>query len=75
MKELGKFHQLIIPFFGHNITINLEVVVMTWIVFGVIFAIGFAATRKRNILPWPYLARVVAERRKGNSAPPLPAAS
>lgn len=31
--------------------------------------------RKRNILPWPYLARVVAERRKGNSAPPLPAAS
>ncbi|MGC1953324.1 MAG: IS66 family transposase [Gammaproteobacteria bacterium] len=31
--------------------------------------------RKRNILPWPYLAQVVAERRKGNSAPPLPAAS
>ena len=30
--------------------------------------------RKRNVLPWPYLARVVAERRKGNSAPPLPAA-
>ena len=29
--------------------------------------------RKRNILPWPYLAQVVAERRKGNSAPPLPA--
>ena len=31
--------------------------------------------RKRNILPWPYLAQVVAERRKGNPAPPLPAAS
>ena len=31
--------------------------------------------RKRNIPPWPYLARVVAEWRKGNSAPPLPAAS
>jgi len=31
--------------------------------------------RKRNILPWPYLAQVVAERRKGHSAPPLPAAS
>jgi hypothetical protein len=30
--------------------------------------------RKRDVLPWPYLARVVAERRKGNSAPPLPAA-
>jgi hypothetical protein len=31
--------------------------------------------RKRDILPWPYLAQVVAERRKGHSAPPLPAAS
>jgi transposase len=29
--------------------------------------------RRRNILPWPYLAKVVAERRKGNPAPPLPA--
>ena len=29
--------------------------------------------RKRDVLPWPYLARVVAERRKGHSAPPLPA--
>ncbi len=31
--------------------------------------------RKRKILPWPYLAQVIAERRKGNLAPPLPAAS
>ncbi len=31
--------------------------------------------RKRKILPWPYLAQVIAERRKGNPAPPLPAAS
>jgi len=31
--------------------------------------------RKRQILPWPYLAQVIAERRKGNPAPPLPAAS
>ncbi|MFZ0257377.1 MAG: IS66 family transposase [Gammaproteobacteria bacterium] len=31
--------------------------------------------RKRNILPWPYLAQVVAERRKGNTVPPLPVAS
>ena len=30
--------------------------------------------RTRNVLPWPYLARVIAERRKGNPAPPLPAA-
>jgi hypothetical protein len=31
--------------------------------------------RKRKILPWPYLAQVIAERRKGNPAPPLPATS
>ncbi|MBF0625261.1 MAG: transposase, partial [Magnetococcales bacterium] len=29
--------------------------------------------RKRNSSPWDYLARVIAERRKGNPAPPLPA--
>ena len=31
--------------------------------------------RRRNILPWPYLAKVIAARRKGNAAPPLPAAA
>ena len=31
--------------------------------------------RKRNQLPWPYLAQVIAERRKGNPAPPILAAT
>jgi len=31
--------------------------------------------RRRHLLPWPYLAQVIAERRKGNPAPPLPAAA
>jgi transposase len=31
--------------------------------------------RKRNISPWHYLARVISERRKGNDAPLIPAAS
>jgi hypothetical protein len=31
--------------------------------------------RRRNLLPWLYLAQVIAERRKGNPAPPLPAAA
>jgi transposase len=31
--------------------------------------------RKRKISPWPYLTSVIAERRKGNDAPPLPAAA
>jgi len=29
--------------------------------------------RQRQTSPWPYLAEVIAERRKGNPAPPLPA--
>lgn len=56
MKELGKIHQLIVPFFGHNITINLEVLVMTWIVFALLIALGIATTRKRSILPRPIQA-------------------
>lgn len=28
--------------------------------------------RQRDVLPWTYIASVVAERRKGNSAPPIP---
>ena len=31
--------------------------------------------RKRNHRPWPYLAQVIAERRKGNPAPPMLAAA
>ncbi|MCK4986365.1 MAG: F0F1 ATP synthase subunit A [Desulfobacterales bacterium] len=53
MGELGKLHQLIIPVFGHNITINLEVVVMTWIVFALLIILGLFASYKRKILPRP----------------------
>jgi len=53
MEELGKIHQLIIPFFGHNIALNLEVIVMTWIVFFVLIVFGFLTTRKRGMLPKP----------------------
>ena len=31
--------------------------------------------RKRKILPWPYLAQVIAERRKGNPAPSFASAA
>ena len=34
-----------------------------------------AFLRKRRISPWSYLATVIAERRKGNEAPPIPAAA
>jgi F-type H+-transporting ATPase subunit a len=53
MGELGKLHQLIIPVFGYNITINLEVVVMTWIVFALLIILGLATSYKRKILPRP----------------------
>jgi F-type H+-transporting ATPase subunit a len=56
MGELGKLHQLIIPVFGHNITINLEVVIMTWIVFALLIVLGLFARRKKNILPRPIQA-------------------
>jgi hypothetical protein len=38
-------------------------------------ASGIDTCRRRNLLPWPYLAKVIAERRKGNPAPLLPAAA
>lgn len=53
MEELGKIHQLIIPVFGHNIALNLEVIVMTWIVFFVLIVFGFVTTWKRALLPKP----------------------
>ena len=28
--------------------------------------------RQRGISPWPYIAEVIAERRQGNPAPPIP---
>ena len=51
MDDLGRIHQLIIPFLGHDITINLEVVLMTWIAFAILVAVGILSTRKRGIFP------------------------
>ncbi len=53
MQELGRVHQLIIPFMGHNITLNLEVILMTCIVISVLIVFGFFAARKASILPGP----------------------
>ena len=56
MGELGKLHQLIIPFFGYDITINLEVILMTWIVFVLLIVLGTFATRNRALVPRPLQA-------------------
>ncbi|MBC2714049.1 MAG: F0F1 ATP synthase subunit A [Desulfobacteraceae bacterium] len=59
MEELGKIHQLIVPFFGHNMTFNLEVILMTWIVIISILVFGFLATRNKGVIPGP--VQVVGE--------------
>ena len=51
MGELGRIHQLIIPVFGYSMTFNLEVILMTWIAFLVIFALGFLMAHKRGMVP------------------------
>jgi F-type H+-transporting ATPase subunit a len=51
MNELGKIHQLIISIGGHNITINIEVVIMTWIVIAILLIFGFFAARKKELFP------------------------
>lgn len=54
MEELGKIHQLIIPFFGHNLTFNLEVIIMTWIVMSILLVFGLLAAGKKRIIPGPF---------------------
>jgi F-type H+-transporting ATPase subunit a len=53
MEKLGEIHQLIIPFFGYNIKINLEVIIMTWTVIVVLIVFGLFASRKKGLLPRP----------------------
>ncbi|MBL0717117.1 MAG: F0F1 ATP synthase subunit A [Desulfosarcina sp.] len=53
MEELGRIHQLIIPFNGHNLTFNLEAILMMWIVIILLLIFGFLSTRKKAILPEP----------------------
>jgi F-type H+-transporting ATPase subunit a len=53
MGDLGRINQLIISLPGHDVTINLEVVVMTWIVIVALILFGAATSRGRGILPRP----------------------
>jgi len=53
MGELGLVHQLVITVFGYTITLNLEVIVMTWIVISFLLIFGMAAARKSGIIPKP----------------------
>ena len=51
MNELGKIHQLIIPFLGHDLTFNIESIIMTWIVCGLLIVFGLLAAHKKARIP------------------------
>ena len=53
MGELGLIHQLMIPVAGYTITLNLEVILMTWIVFAILIVFGILATYKKGVVPRP----------------------
>jgi len=53
MEELGKIHQLIIPFMGHDMIFNLETIIMTWLVISGLLVFGFFAARGKNRIPGP----------------------
>lgn len=53
MGELGLIHQLIIPVSGYTITLNLDVILMTWIVCAILIIFGFLVTYKKGVVPRP----------------------
>ena len=56
MEELGKIHQLIIHLPGYQMTINLDILVMTWIVIIALLVFGYLATKNRQLVPGPLQA-------------------
>jgi F-type H+-transporting ATPase subunit a len=53
MEELGSIHQLIVPFFGHEMTFNLQPIIYTWIVIVGLLGFGYLAARRRSLVPGP----------------------
>ena len=53
MEELGKIHQLIVHLPGYQMTINLDILVMTWIVIIALLVFGYLATKNRQLVPGP----------------------
>ena len=51
MQDLGKIHQLIIPVMGHDITLNLDAILMTWIVIALLVVFGCFTVRNRGARP------------------------
>ena len=53
MGELGRIHQLIISLPGYKAAINIEVVLMSWIVFFILIVFGYLTVRKKSRVPRP----------------------
>ena len=51
MGDLGRIYQLIIPVMGHDITFNLDAILMTWIVIAVLLIFGFYSTKNKSVRP------------------------
>ncbi|ABW66611.1 F0F1 ATP synthase subunit A [Desulfosudis oleivorans] len=51
MDELGYIHQLIVPFFGHELTFNIKVIAMVWIVMAILIVFALFTTRNRGLVP------------------------
>lgn len=54
MNELGKLHQLIVHVGGQQLTFNIEPILMSWIVMGILLFFGFTAARNADRLPGPF---------------------
>jgi F-type H+-transporting ATPase subunit a len=59
MGNLGQIHQLVIPVAGYNIVLNIEAIVMAWIVFAVLLLFAVLAARKRGFVPRRF--QIIAE--------------
>jgi len=51
MENLGLIHQLLIPVGGYTITVNVEAMIMTWIVIAALLVFGVIAGRGRARIP------------------------
>ena len=51
MEELGKIHQLVFHIAGYPIRLNIEVMIMTWIVIAVLIVFGWLCSSRRAMVP------------------------
>ncbi|MGD9366719.1 MAG: F0F1 ATP synthase subunit A [Desulfobacteraceae bacterium] len=54
MGNLGQIHQLVISVAGYNIVLNMEAILMTWVVFALLLLFAVMASRKRDYIPRPF---------------------